>query len=340
MTAAIALAREGYGVDIYEKNKDILSSASGINQYRLHRGYHYPRSPDTAKNCKNHVREFYREYAPSIIYQTEQHYCISKENSLVSAREFLTFCEEMKLEYRIVELDFVSDKNIDICVAVEENIFDSEILHSIVWERLKQHSINLNFGVEADYKTLAPYDHIIISTYTNNNKFLQDYPEDQIEYQYELCENPVVRLPIEFRDKGVVVIDGPFMCFDPFGNTGFHVMGHVVHAIHDTNIGLEPSPSINKDFRKLLNRGIVKNPPFSNYPLFISSAAKFFVGIDKAEHIGSMFTYRTVLPYVEDTDERPTIVQKIDERIITLFSGKIPTCVDAANQVLEIVKNS
>lgn len=48
-TTAWKLAKEGYNVTLYEKNNNIISQASNINQYRLHRGYHYPRSEETAE---------------------------------------------------------------------------------------------------------------------------------------------------------------------------------------------------------------------------------------------------------------------------------------------------
>ena len=48
---------------------------------------------------------------------------------------------------------------------------------------------------------------------------------------------------------------------------------------------------------------------------------------------------KTVLPNVDSSDERPTIIEKINDKIITVFSGKIPTCVDAANQINELIKN-
>ena len=44
ITSAWKLAQKGHGVDLYEKQPDILTAASGINQYRLHKGFHYPRS--------------------------------------------------------------------------------------------------------------------------------------------------------------------------------------------------------------------------------------------------------------------------------------------------------
>ena len=49
-----------------------------------------------------------------------------------------------------------------------------------------------------------------------------------------------------------------------------------------------------------------------------------------------MYTIRTVLPYKDDTDERPTIVKKQDNNFI-LFSGKIGNCVEAANRIEELI---
>ena len=127
-------------------------------------------------------------------------------------------------------------------------------------------------------------------------------------------------------------MDGPFMCIDPLSDTDYHVMGNVVHAIHSTNVGKFPKYDLM--FDEVLNKGIVKNPIITNIDKFIDSAKKFFVDIENAEHIGSMFTFRTVLPDRDNDDARPTLVEKYDDKTFNLFSGKIGTCVDASLQVL------
>ncbi len=127
-------------------------------------------------------------------------------------------------------------------------------------------------------------------------------------------------------------MDGPFMCFDPYANTDYHVAGNVVHAIHVRNIGMTPEiPSVYKEY---LNKGIIKNPKYTNVDRFIESAKTFFPDIDSAEHIGSMYTIRTVLPNKDKTDERPTIVSNEDNNFI-LFSGKIGNCVNAASKIIK-----
>ena len=133
-------------------------------------------------------------------------------------------------------------------------------------------------------------------------------------------------------------MDGPFMCIDPLGDTDYHVMGNVVHAIHATNTG--KFPVYDSKYENLLNNGIVENPSITNFDKFIESAKQFFIDIEKAEHIGSMFTFRTVLPNREHDDARPTLIKQEEEdsRIFSLFSGKIGTCVDAAMGVLSKIK--
>ena len=112
-------------------------------------------------------------------------------------------------------------------------------------------------------------------------------------------------------------------------------MGNVVHAIHSTNIG--KFPKYDEKFDELLNKGIVKNPSITNIDKFIHSAKKFFVDIDKMKHIGSMFTFRTVLPNRDNDDARPTLVENVTDKIFNVFSGKIGTCVSSAEKLMECV---
>ena len=92
----------------------------------------------------------------------------------------------------------------------------------------------------------------------------------------------------------------------------------------------------NTPVREVLDNGITSSPPITNFDRFVDSAREFYK-LDSVEHVGSMFTFRTVLPHKDDTDERPTIVNRAGERIISVFSGKIPNCVATAEDVARIV---
>ena len=50
-----------------------------------------------------------------------------------------------------------------------------------------------------------------------------------------------------------------------------------------------------------------------------------------------MFTFRTVLPNRDKDDARPTLVEQPGDKIFNIFSGKIGTCVSAADEIMEYV---
>ena len=336
-TTAWFLAKEGFSVDLYEKEDDIFKAASGINQYRLHRGYHYPRSKETILTCLHGEKEFRDVYPEAVLDDDIEHYyAIAKENSFLTPKECAKVWKECGLEFEEVDLDIMSDK-VASSFKVKEFLFDHTILKKSCWDKLKQHKVNVLLNTEGKYEDLKDkYGLIVVATYAHNNSLLGDFPSAQRDYQFEVCEKLTLKLPEKFQKKSVVVMDGPFMCIDPFGKTGLHAMGNVTHAIHSRTIGKKIE--VYGEYGKLLNSGVIEKPSLTNVKKFLEHASEYFPGIEKAEHVGSMYTIRTVLPHHDHDDARPTMVEQINDNVIALFSGKIPTCVDAANQVLAIAQ--
>ena len=327
ITVATKLKVSGYDVYLYDAENDILSRASGINQYRIHKGYHYPRSPETIESCKSNEELFIKYYNQSIVNDNIKHYySIASEESLVSPQEYLTVLDKAKLDWKIVK----TLPNCDLTIEVNEKLYDPNALRNVCHERIKGNGINLILNKHVE--KLEGYNHVVYATYTS----LNDFTDDKEDYQFELCEKPVLKLPDGYKNKSIVIMDGPFMCFDPFADTGYHLAGNVVHAIHASNIG--KNPKIPPVYEEYLNKGVVKKPKYTNIDRFIESAKKFFPKIEESEHIGSMYTIRTVLPYKDDTDERPTIVTKRGNDFI-LFSSKIGNCVESSEDILDIIKN-
>jgi len=333
-TAAWMLAKEGYNVNLFEKNDDILTQASAINQYRLHKGYHYPRSKETVSSSLKGYDSFLEVYGDSVLNNDIKHfYAISSRDSLVSALEYIEFLDEMGLEYKLHD-EYQLFAGTDLAVEVDEVLFDHEKLRELVWEKLKEYKVNVFLDSFIEEIEIDSNQIVVNATYSNINLL----NSDKRDYQHELCEKPVLKLPDEYKNKSIVIMDGPFMCVDPLGKTGYHVMGNVVHAIHNTNIG--EFPEAPKEYEELLNKGIIHNPKITNIDKFIESAKEFFEDIEKSEHIGSMFTFRTVLPNREHDDSRPTIVEQTSSLNFSLFSGKIGTCVEAAETLIERMRGA
>jgi len=333
-TIAIRLAKE-HSVDLFEKNEDILMEASDVNQCRVHRGYHYPRSDSTVKEVLNANKSFMEEFGESVMNNTENYYCIAKHESLVSGSQYIEFCKKNNLEFEISTPDVIDKNSVELCFKVDEKIFDHKKLKNICLEKIKKNNVNLFLNKEVDDEIFPLYDFVVICTYGQNNKLLRKFPDHEKVYQFEVVEKIFVKLPESFKNKSVLVMDGPFTGIDPVGDTGIHIVADVVHTVHQRTIG--NNPEIESKYIPLLNKGIITNPPISKYNLYIESGLRFMPEIKNAQYIGSSYCIKTTLPHVDKTDERPTLVRKINDKISTVFSGKIPTCVEAAKEIEKIV---
>lgn len=326
-TAAIIAARAEHDVHLFEKSDSLMNAASAVNQFRLHRGYHYPRSRETGRQCRFGNRLFLAEYGSAIIEPEKRHhggqfYAIAREGSRVSANEYLRFLDSNSLPYRIAHNNW--PEVMEVVVEVQEAAIDPVALKHLVTANLKGVHVHLETELRSHN-----FDAVIVAAYASTNTVAKALGCRVRPLQYEICEKPVVRLPQAYKDFGMVVMDGPFCSIDPYGKTGLHVLGHVEHAIHETSVGEDP-PLTNLP----LNQGIVNNPPVTKFKEMVEAGAKLLPALEKAEHIGSMFTIRAVLPNKDATDERPTMVERLDDQVVRIFSGKIGTAVDAAYEAL------
>ena len=327
LTSAIELSNNGYLVDVKEKSNDIMCGATSINQYRLHKGYHYPRSKETAQECLDGLYSFKRKYQDCVVNGDITHmYSISSEDSLVSADEYKEFLNDMNLTFEERE----PMPNCDLTIVADEELFNPNLLQNNMENKLWGSYVNVHTNSEVKEldKYKEEYDVIVLATYSNINQ-LRDKKK---EYQFEVCEKPVVKLPKFFDDTSIVIMDGPFMCLDPYGDD--FVLGNVVHAIHETNVGTKPI--VSDELKPYLNKGLIRNPKITNIDKFIESGVKYF-GDEFAdlEHIGSMYTIRAVLKDRDHDDARPTLVNHEGRNVYSLFSGKIDTCVRASKMLIE-----
>ena len=90
----------------------------------------------------------------------------------------------------------------------------------------------------------------------------------------------------------------------------------------------------------LLGRMGVALSPLSRFVEMTESAGRFLSGLSPfgrgvCIYHGSMWSVRAVLPDVDDTDERPTLVER-DGDTIRVLSGKMCTAVTTARRVAEM----
>ena len=319
-------------VDLFDKNNTILSAASHANQLRLHRGYHYPRSPETVESLITSIELFRQDYAEAVVDCNEHYYAISKNDSLVTREQYISFCEKFNLEHvEVKDHPLINKASVSLVIKAKEASIDYDALKKLCAEKINKANVTTKLNHCFTREMMLQYDYVINCTYSSIN----DLSNNTKDYQFEVCEKILVDLPDAVKQQSIVIMDGPFMCVDPYGRTSHHLLGNVVHAIHATNTG--KTPNVPKELKSYLDAGIVKNPSITNFKQFIDAGATYVPELRNARHVGSLYTVRAVLPKLEKTDARPTIVSREDQKLINVFSGKIDTCSHAARQVLDII---
>jgi len=340
-TAALTLADAGAEVHLYEKSGTLFGAASGINQYRLHKGYHYPRSSETISECRDSIASFKRYFGESVIGGMERYYAIAAQDSFTTPEKYLSVLKEHRLPFKVEK---PICKSLALMIRVKEERVDHRILRNIAMIKMAQAGVEVFLNTPATKELRDQYDHIVVAGYAGNNDILKTLGCKIEKYQYEVCEKPIIMLERtpqswathNFKNFSLVVMDGPFCSLDPYGNTGWHVMGHVEHAIHSRHTGYERG-EISTRLASYLDSGRIAKPIGTRWPRIKKASQKYLPFIKESLYQGSMFTVRVVLPKKDRTDCRPTIVTPIDEQVTKIFSGKLGTAVQAAHTTLSIV---
>jgi catechol 2,3-dioxygenase-like lactoylglutathione lyase family enzyme len=309
-TIAVDLARAGVKVDLFEKRSDIIEGATARCQARLHSGYHYPRSDTTAASARDAAPEFMSRY-PTAIRRERHHYVIAAD-SKVSADEYLAFCDRLGLPYEVVEPPQVH--HAQVCVRVPEAFVDVSTLRRLVRRDLAQADVVLNFGEHVHGPVLG-YDLTIYATYG------QPWSRP---LRYELCEVALVEVA-RYQGQSFVVLDGDHVSLDPYGRV--HALYDVANSVHD--VSDDPA------------RIIYPQRRVSRYEVMLKTASQHLRGLELhgqglAIYHRSMFAIRAVLPDVDATDERPTLIER-DGNVVSVLSGKICTAVTTARRVTQMV---
>jgi FAD dependent oxidoreductase len=309
-TIAVDLARAGAQVDLFEERSDIVEGATARCQARLHSGYHYPRSDSTAAAARDAAPEFVARYPAAI--RREQHHYVIAADSKVSADEYLAFCNRLGLPYEVVEPPQVH--HAQLCVRVPEAFVDVGILRRLLRRDLVQAGVVLNVG-ERVHGPIPGYDLMVYATYG------QPWSRP---LRYELCEVALVEVA-RYQGQSFVVLDGDHVSLDPHGR--IHALYDVANSVHD--VADDPA------------RIIYPKKRISRYEVMLKTASQHLRGLELGGqgvtiYHRSMFAIRAVLPNVDATDERPTLIER-DGDVVSVLSGKICTAVATARRVTAMV---
>lgn len=328
-TAAIYLAEQGHKVQLLDP-LGIMRAASATNQYRVHAGYHYPRSPETIGEILEARAEFMEAFGPAIVRNSRHYYAIPKEGSRTPPDLYERLMSQHGLALRPCRPDWLNFDFIERCYEVDEQLYDPDILRTLVESRIK--SLGIKFEQRTFSAEMRPdYDVAVWATYgmgPSRGMFKAA--------KYQIAEKILTELPGVLRGLAVVIVDGPFTGFDPYGSSALSLFGSAKHTNHWSTT--DSGQQIPENYAEILNAPTFTRVAFTHFDAMRKDCSLAIPAAKDAIYIGSRFTVRVVEDNPE-LDRRILYVLKGAPHEFHIFSGKVVSAVKAARVLCEKIAN-
>ena len=356
--SALYLSTKGYRVLLLEKEKQLLSKASIVNQARLHAGYHYPRSIATAVMSDENKKRFQSDHKAFINKQFAKYYAIDKYASFTDAAQFQRFCDYIQIRCEPVnEHPFISMARIEQLFRTEEYTFDPILIAQYYRSKILSNT-DIQVAFQTQIKSaqivsnqwLLSYQHtdqhqpteitadqVINATYAGSNTINQLFGVPGIKLMHEISEMAFVSSP-GLPDLGLTVMDGQFGSIMPYGHSGLWSLSSVAYTHHKVSYDEQPHfdcQAKREDCQPnfLSNCNYCLHQPASNQRKMISQIKHYFKPKVDFYYFKSMFAIKSKLRANYIDDGRPTEISILHQNpnFYCIFAGKI-------NSIYEIEK--
>jgi glycine/D-amino acid oxidase-like deaminating enzyme len=327
---------------LIERESALLVRASYNNQARVHNGYHYPRSFTTAYRSRINLPRFVRDWPEAVKLDFTKLYAIARRNSKVTAKQFVRFCKEIGAKIEPVDQSLrqlFQPRLIEEVFLVEEYAFDSGKLASWAEAELTESGVEILLGTRVTAisketnalkvttqkqdggEQIIASRYVFNCTYSGLNQIAGDFPGTSISLKHEITEMALMQVPVELKELGITVMDGPFFSLMPFPARGLHTLSHVRYTPHmhwQDQRGIDPYRALN-DYDRA-----------TRVDRMVRDVARYLPSIADAEYVDSLFEVKTVLVKNEGDDGRPILFEKHPELpgCYSVLGGKIDNIYD------------
>jgi hypothetical protein len=301
----VYLKKLGHHVKIFEKNKDIFQGSSGYNQFRLHTGFHYPRSSETINEIQENYKKFIKVYKKFIFFPKNNIYCIAKKKSLIDSKTYELILKYHRLKFKKIKIPFL--QNVEAIYNCNEAVIMNEKLIKFYKKELKK-NIYLNKQVNDISVYEKKYDFVIDctnATWQNKLDLNFDYVLT-ISLIYKKIKNSLI-LP-------VTIMDGSLPSLYPYADKNdFFTLTHS-NFTHIKKF---------KSFKKLIGfKKKINNDKIQTIKSRMEKSIMFFIkDFKKKLKYKDYFLSYKVLPN-EESDKRATYINR-NKNIISCTSPKI-----------------
>lgn len=355
---AIHLAQRGWSVDVLEQGAELMRRASYVNQARLHNGYHYPRSFQTAIRSRANMPQFCEIYPEAVFTEFRSLYAIARYDSKVSARGFTNFCKASGIPLQratVQDRSLFDQRLIEEVFEAVEPAFDARALlaHALNAMPALDIRVHLHTCVTGVTSAATAAQGLLVKTqvgdvfsapwvfnctYAALNHISGRQGPPQMSLQHKISEVLLVKPPPELKGRGITVMDGDFFSITPFPARGLHSLTHVRHTHHVSWIENSQSARpvnplvILQEYLRGHPRGMTGR---SRGPWMIRDAQRFVPCIQNVKVVESLMDIKTLMTKTAVDDARPILFHRDAAMpgLVSIMGGKIDNIFDVLTYI-------
>ena len=343
---ASELIRMGEDVTIFEQSDKVFNGSSGFNQFRLHLGFHYPRSSKTRAQVVESYRRFVDRY-PHLIYPvTKNVYGIANVESMVDYNTYRIIMEhDCPVPFEELDPAAFGLTNLEgalLCqegalLAKEPQRFFEALLRDYIMYNSRINSVRSVVN-ESDEPTGVEvngqfFDWCLDCTYGQ----LMGFAGTAIYYE------PCLTLIYHRKDKNVrhlseaiTVMDGQFVSLFPYFEDYADARGdlrrlHTLTHVKYTHLAKFDNFQDAKQFVA----NFTAQDAEALRPKFEAEIMKYLPNFKERFDYQSYFlSYKTKTP--SSADARETMCE-VNGRVLSVMSGKVNTIFEAEDFVMSVL---
>ncbi|NWG45409.1 MAG: FAD-binding oxidoreductase [Alphaproteobacteria bacterium] len=342
---ALALSRHLRHVTLVEREPELLTRASLVNQARVHTGYHYPRNLQTAASSGENQLLFAEIFKDCVDDSFTAIYAIARGLSKVTPSYFERFCRQLRLPLKPAADDvraLFAPRLISAVYECREFAFDALALRHFLRDRLAHAGIELCLGhevAEVEARETGPIrirlgaggtertaNRVYNTTYANLGR-IGGIDCQGVRLRHQLTEVCLVTPPAPLQGLGVTVMDGPFFSIMPFPAAHCHSFTHVRYTPHVT-WAEDGAPAPTPD-------AVRARAHESRFPWMLADGARYLPILEEIRYKKSLFDIKTTLTDSISDDGRPIAYHR-DARnpnLVSILGGKIDNIFDVLNVI-------
>ena len=347
---ALHLRRRFAKVILFEREADLMTRASRVNQARLHNGYHYPRSFLTAARSHANLAVFRQHFPEGVDAGFRHLYGIARNDSKVGRRHFERLIKTIGMPIRPAPdklLRLFDPHRVEAVYEVEEPAFNIDALRASIAGQLAVANVDVRLGtdirivlaqagrqpvVETASGASVTADWVFNCTYAGLNRVVEPVPASDPARNpalaHQLAEVALIEPPDELRDLGITIMDGPFFSVMPFPSERLHSLTHVRYTPH-----LKWTEEANPEHDPAV-LGTRSTEP-SHFAWMVRDAQRYVPAMAGARHVRSLYDVKTLVTGTQIDDARPILFHRDrrNPRIVSILGSKIDNIFDVYEYV-------